>query len=116
MLIVDDDRTSRESVAWILEQEGYRVAIAADGEEALAVFFSFDPNLVVTDLDMPGLDGVELLGRVKDRSPGTPVLIFTADSTIDAQREARALGASDYLNKPLDVDDMLDRIARALVL
>jgi DNA-binding NtrC family response regulator len=63
---------------------------------------------------MPGLDGMDVLAHVKNVYPTTPVIIFTADTTIDAQRKAQALGVQDYLNKPLDLTDTLERIAQAL--
>ena len=114
ILVVDDDHISREAVGELLEDEGFTVALAADGHEAIAVLASFAPDLVLTDLQMPRLDGVGLLNHLRTVSPSLPVLIFTADITIDAQYTARRLGVQDYLNKPLDFDDMLTRIARVL--
>ncbi|HXG21715.1 MAG TPA: response regulator [Methylomirabilota bacterium] len=114
ILVVDDDQISREGVAEVLSDEGYEVAVAADGHEAIALLASFHPDLVLTDLRMPGLDGVGVLQHIKHVSPATPVIIFTAHVLIDAQREAQRLGAQDYLNKPLDFDEMLRRVAKAL--
>lgn len=88
--------------------------MAADGQEAVAQLASFQPDLVLTDFNMPGLDGLDVLAQVKNVYPTTPVIIFTADTTIDAQRKAQALGVQDYLNKPLDLTDALERIAHAL--
>lgn len=116
ILVVDDDQVSREGVAEVLSDEGYEVAEAADGHEAIALLASFQPDLVLTDLQMPGLDGVGVLRRVKHVSPATPVIIFTAHVLIDAQREAQRLGVQDYLNKPLELDEMLRRVAKALTL
>jgi len=114
ILVVDDDQISREGVSEVLCDEGYEVAVAADGHEALTVLASFQPDLVLTDLQMPGLNGVEVLGHVKHVSPTTPVIIFTAHILIDAQREAHRLGVEDFLNKPLDFDEMLSRAEKAL--
>jgi DNA-binding NtrC family response regulator len=69
---------------------------------------------VLTDLQMPGVNGIGVLGHVKQVSPTTPVIIFTAHVLIDARREALRLGVQDFLNKPLDFDEMLRRVANAL--
>lgn len=98
-------------MAEVLTEEGYEVAVAADGQEAIALLPAFRPDLVLTDLHMPGLDGLGVLNHVKNMSPTTPVILFTADTTIDAERMAKRLGAQDYINKPLNFDDMLARIA-----
>lgn len=113
ILVVDDEQISREGVAEVLTDDGYEVAVAADGHEALALFASFQPDLVLTDLQMPGLNGTGMLAHIKHISPTTPVLIFTAHVLIDAQREAQHLGAQDFLNKPLDFDELLKRVATA---
>ena len=114
ILVADDDRVTREAVEDFLTDEGYEVAVAADGHEAVALLSSFLPDLVLTDLNMPGLDGADVLVQVKNVSPSTPVIIFTAETAIDAQRKAHALGVQDYLNKPLSLDEVLERIERAL--
>lgn len=114
ILVADDDQATRETLLELLTDEGYEVAVAADGHKAVALLSSFLPDLVLTDFNMPGLDGMDVLAHVKKVSPATPVLIFTADTTIDAQRKADALGVQDYLNKPLDLTDLLTRIAHAL--
>ena len=113
-LIAEHDRDLRETLSLLLRNEGYDVVVAADGHEAITVLASFQPDLVLTDLQMPGLNGVEVLGHVKHVSPTTPVIIFTAHILIDAQREAHRLGVEDFLNKPLDFDEMLSRVAKAL--
>jgi CheY-like chemotaxis protein len=114
ILVVDDEQISREGVAEVLIDDGYEVAVAATGHEALAVFAAFQPDLVLTDLQMPGLNGIGVLGHVKHVSPTTPVIIFTAHVLIDAQREAQRLGAQDFLNKPLDLDELLKKVPTAL--
>jgi two-component system OmpR family response regulator len=112
ILVVDDDPVSRDGVAEVLVDEGYEVAVAADGQEAIALLLSFRPDLVLTDLRMPNLDGIGVLTHVKRVDPSLPVMVFTAHTTIDAERTAKQLGAQDYLNKPFNFDDMLTRIAR----
>jgi two-component system OmpR family response regulator len=114
ILIIDDEQLSREGVAEVLHDEGYEVATAADGQEALALVVPFRPDLVLTDLQMPRLDGMGVIQHLRDVSPTTPVMIFTADVTLDARRKAERLGVQGYLNKPLNFADMLRRIARLL--
>lgn len=114
ILVADDDQATRETLLELLTDEEYDVAVAADGQEAVAQLSSFQPDLVLTDFNMPGLDGMDVLAHVKNVYPTTPVIIFTADTTIDAKRRAHALGVQDYLNKPLDLTDTLKRIAQAL--
>jgi len=112
ILVVDDDETTRETLVEVLQDEGYEVALAADGLEAAAILSTYQPDLVLTDLHMPRLDGMNLLTHVKNVYPNTPVIIFTAHATLDFKREARRLGARDYLNKPLNFEAMLVRIAQ----
>jgi CheY-like chemotaxis protein len=114
ILVIDDEQISREGVGEVLAEEGYEVALAADGHEAVALLASFLPDLILTDLQMPGLDGIGVLNHVKNVYPTVLVIIFTADVTIDAQRKAERLGVQDYINKPLDFTDLLRRVARAL--
>ena len=114
ILVADDDHATREALLDLLTEECYDVAVAADGQEAVTLLSSFQPDLVLTDFNMPGLDGIGVLAHVKNVYPTTPVIIFTADTAIDAQRKAQALGVQDYLNKPLNLTDTLERIAHAL--
>lgn len=114
ILVVDDEQISRDGVAEVLADEGYEIAIASDGHEAVTLLASFQPDLVLTDLQMPGLNGVGVLRHVKHVAPSTPVIIFTSHVLIDAQREAERLGVEDFLNKPLDFEEMLRRVAQAL--
>ena len=114
ILVVDDEQMSREGVAEVLTDEGYEVMEAADGQEAVTALTSFQPDLVLTDLQMPKLNGMDVLKHVKQVCPTTPVMIFTASVLLDAQREAQRLGVQGYLNKPLDFDVMLKQVAKAL--
>lgn len=114
ILIADDDAISRELVTIALQNAGYEVAVAKNDQEAVSLFASYQPNLVLTDLQMPRLDGAGLLSHIKHIAPDTPVILFTAHSDLGAEREAQRLGADDYLNKPLDLAEMLGRIARAV--
>lgn len=114
ILIVDDDQISRDGVAELLEDEGFTALVAADGAEALPLLVSYQLDLVLTDLHMPKLDGLGLLDHLRNRYPTIPVIIFTAEVALDAKRKAEALGAQDYINKPLNFDDLLMRVKRVL--
>jgi DNA-binding response OmpR family regulator len=115
ILVIDDEPTSHGGVAEVLADEGYEVAVAADGQEGIVLLPSFLPDLVLTDLRMPGLDGIGVLNYVKNLYPSIPVMIFTADTAIDAERTVKRLGAQDYINKPLNFDDLLARVARMFI-
>ncbi len=114
ILVVEDDTVTRETVGSVLEDEGYRVLLAQNGTNALVKFAKDIPDLVLTDLNMAGGDGFMVLNHVRETKPGLPVIIFTADQTHEAKREAQRLGAADFINKPVDLDDMLARIAHCL--
>jgi CheY-like chemotaxis protein len=114
IFVVDDEQISRQGVAEVLADEGYEVAVAADGHAALRLLAAFQPDLVLTDLQMSGLNGFGVLGHLKRLAPATPVIIFTAHVLIDAQREAEHLGAQAFLNKPLDFDELLKKVSTAL--
>jgi DNA-binding response OmpR family regulator len=114
ILVIDDEQISREGVAEVLTDEGYEVRMAADGHEGVSFFATFQPHLVLTDLQMPHLGGIGVINHVKSVSPTTPIIIFTADIVIDAQRTAERLGVADYINKPLNFEEMLRRIEQVL--
>ena len=113
ILIADDDQISRETMADFLQDEGYQVHLAANGHEAVAALPVFQPELVLTDLHMPGLSGLEVLQHVRAVSPQTLVFICTSETAIEVMQTAQQLGAHDYVNKPLNLDEMLLRIERA---
>ncbi len=115
ILVADDHTLTREIVAKLLRDEGYDVALATDGKEAIALFPIYRPDLVLTDLSMPRLNGIGVLTRVRRTAPATPVIIFTSDPTPEIEQEARQLGARDYIHKPFDIDDLLKRITWALI-
>src|SRR5215468_8651635 len=101
VLAVDDQRYFRELIASLLREEGYEAETAASGEEALRILERADYDVVLTDLVMPGMDGSELVRRVKQRRPDH-VVVVTGVVDIATAVEAMKLGASDYLLKPFD--------------
>ncbi|HVV85496.1 MAG TPA: sigma-54 dependent transcriptional regulator [Kofleriaceae bacterium] len=114
ILIVDDDATSRSTLAELLRDEHYTVETAADGFKALPKLEELAPDLVVTDLHMPGMDGLELMTRVWRDDPERAVIMMTADSSVDTAVAAMRKGAADYLTKPINLDELLVVIERVL--
>ena len=114
ILIVDDEQSLREVLSIMLKRAGYAVTSVADGEEAVEQLQKEIFDLVITDLRMPKVDGMEVLKAVKSSSPETVVLIITAFATADSAVEAMKQGAYDYLTKPFQVDEVQLIIRNAL--
>jgi two-component system, NtrC family, response regulator AtoC len=113
VLIADDEANLRKVLAAMLRREGYEVLTAADGAEALDLMGKTRVDVVLTDLRMPRLDGMELLRRVLVEYRGTPVVMLTAHGTVDTAVTAMKLGAFDYLSKPYDQDELQMIIKKA---
>jgi two-component system response regulator PilR (NtrC family) len=114
ILVADDEPGIRTSLAEVLRDAGYRVETAADGAAALAALETNDFSAIVTDLRMPGADGLSVLQRAREISPQTIVILMTAHASIETAVEALRQGAMDYVLKPVIFDDLLGKIARAL--
>ena len=114
ILVVDDELSMREFLSILLEREGYDVSVAASAAEALRMMESALFDLVLSDVNMPGLSGIELLGRIKELSPETAVLILTAFSTSEQAVEAMKLGAYDYIGKPFKNEEVKQLVKNAL--
>ncbi len=114
LLIVEDDAHLRDTLATFLARCGYEAASARDGREALELLDKELPDLVLTDIHMSGMDGLELLAEIKARYPDTIVIMMTAFSSIDTAVEAMRRGAEDYLSKPLQLADAQMSVERAL--
>ena len=116
VLVVDDEEGMRESLAAILERAGHQVALAANGESALAVLADTpDFDLLIADLRMPGMDGLELLQRVRDSYPDVDLLAVTAYDSWETAVEAMRLGAANYLRKPFrDNDEVRQAVANVM--
>jgi two-component system response regulator FlrC len=112
ILIVEDDASLREALVDTLELSRYRVLVAQDGVEALAVLNAHAVGLVITDVQMPNMTGLQLLHEIKAEWPHVPVLLMTAYGVISQAVEAMREGACDYLVKPFEVEDLLSRAAR----
>jgi DNA-binding NtrC family response regulator len=114
LLVVDDEKHQRESLQMILEDEGYRVTAAADGRQALALAGETHPEVVLTDLKMPGFSGMDLVRALADGPLPPRVILITAHGSVERAREAHRLGAFDYMSKPVVADELLFRVERAL--
>jgi len=106
ILIVDDEKSMRDFLKILLSKEGYEVVTAADGEEALNVLADTTVNLVISDIRMPGIDGLELLATIKDRDDDIPVIMITAFASPNDAVQAMKSGAYDYISKPFNVDEI----------
>ena len=102
ILIVDDEANARAALSEILREEGYVTETAADGFKALGKLEEFAPDVVLTDLKMPGLDGIGLMEKAGSMMPGATFVVMTAFGTIPNAVEAVKKGAYNYLTKPLD--------------
>ena len=114
ILVVDDEKAQREILEMILSAEGYSVTTAASGEAALKFVRDHHYDLVLTDLKMTGMDGIELLTRLSGLDSSIIVILLTAHGSIESAKEALRRGAFDYLEKPYDREQLLATVARAL--
>ena len=113
LLVVDDDALLRRSLAFNLEQAGYRVSTAASGEDALAMAKRDPPDLILLDIGLPGMDGLDTLRNFRE-GMGLPVVFLTARRREIDQVVGLELGADDYVTKPFDLDVLLARIKAVL--
>ncbi len=114
ILIVDDELSMREFLSILLEREGYAIELAENAELAIKLMESNSYDLILSDVNMPGLDGLALLKRVKEVSPDTAVLVITAFSTAEQAVEAMKCGAYDYIPKPFKVEEIKVLVGNAL--
>lgn len=116
VLIVDDEADFRAVLSFVLKGAGYLVHSANDGTQGLERFRALRPDLLLLDVNMPGLGGMDLCRRVRQEEVGrrTPILMLTVRSEIQIAAECVSAGATDYILKPFDDKDLLRRVARAL--
>ncbi len=114
VLVVDDEPLQRNILNTILSEEGYETHIASSGEEALKIIRTYNPDVVLTDLKMEGMDGIELMESVRSEADAPEVVLMTAFGTVSTAVEAMKKGAFDYLAKPLERDDLLLTLRRAM--
>ncbi len=113
VLIVDDEKNYPPIIAAVLEEEGFGTLTANSGMEALEVLYRSDVDLVVTDMKMPGMDGMQLLENIKQKDPHLPVVMMTAHGTVEKAVEAMQKGAYNYILKPFDNDRLVLYVKKA---
>ncbi len=106
VLIVDDEQSMRQMVAIALRQDGHDVVIAEDGEVAARELDANRVDVVVSDIKMPGFDGIQLLRYAREHCPETEVILMTAYTSTESAIEALRLGAYDYISKPFEIDEL----------
>ncbi len=114
ILVIDDEKNIREGLAADFEMDGYKVKLAANGQEGLDYISKGDIDLVITDLRMPGISGEEVLKKVTAEMPGIPVIVLTGHGSIDSAVSAMQNGAYDFLTKPLNLEHLELVVKRAL--
>jgi UDP-3-O-[3-hydroxymyristoyl] N-acetylglucosamine deacetylase len=114
VLLIDDEKSILESLSSVLTDEGFSVRIAKDGKEGLAMFEKEKPRVVLLDVWMPEMDGLEVLDQIRERDPEAVVIVISGHGTISTAVEAVKRGATDFLEKPLSIDKVLEVITRSL--
>jgi CheY-like chemotaxis protein len=114
ILVVDDEDALRTVLSSELESEGYVIATAADGDEAISILQGKSFDLVLLDIKMPRVDGFEVLRFIKERYPATKVIMLTGFADLKNAIESKKLGAEDFVSKPYDLVDLLTTIERVL--
>jgi len=114
ILVVDDEEGIRETLKGILEDEGYQIETAASAEEGIELLKKTAPDLVILDIWLPNMDGIEALSLMRDHSPETPVVMISGHANIEMAVKSTKLGAYDFLEKPLSLDRIIITVERAL--
>jgi len=114
ILIVDDDASHRQMLFAVLSEEGYQVTEASDGEQAVSEVEKKFYDLILMDIRMSRMGGIESLKQIKAISPGIPIIIMTAYASVNTAIDALKSGAYDYLTKPLDIDELKILVNKAL--
>ena len=114
ILLIDDEDVFREDIASLLRHEGYACDVAADGDEGLRRAQAEAPDVILCDMVMPGIAGAELVRSLAAACPETPIVVITAHATVETTVDAFRAGATDYLLKPLVIDDLICKVERCL--
>ncbi len=113
ILVIDDEKATLKMFRLFLDVYGFDILTAESGEEGLEVFDSEKPDIVLTDIKMPGMDGIEVLQEIKKRSPGTEVIVITGHGDMDLAIQALNLDAADFINKPIQRQSLEQGLSRA---
>ncbi len=114
ILIVDDSAFARRTLRQILEEGGFSVEEAKDGHEAIEKYYLRRPDVVLLDLVMEGMNGLEVLRKVRELDPDAGIVVATADIQNATEAEARGIGAAGYLHKPFNPPEVLDAVNKVL--
>jgi two-component system NtrC family response regulator/two-component system response regulator HydG len=114
VVVIDDEQDAAAALETLLREDGYDISRAHDGRLGLTLIEKSDPDVVLTDLRMPGMDGLDLLARIKEMRPETMVILMTAYGTVKTAVKAMKLGAEDYLAKPIDFEELEVVLARTI--
>ncbi|MGM0621196.1 MAG: sigma-54-dependent transcriptional regulator [Bacteroidota bacterium] len=114
ILVIDDERSIRNTLKDILEYEKYEVDLAEDGKKALEIVKNAEYDIVLCDIKMPGMDGIEVLEQLQEMTPDTPVVMISGHGNIDTAVESIKKGAYDFIEKPLDLNRLLITIRNAM--
>ena len=106
ILIVDDHDSSREALQEVIEREGHKPIVARDGRGAIGLLADEPVDIVLTDLRLPDVDGLEILKAVQKDMPDVPVVLITGHGTVDTAVSAMKMGAQDYLTKPININEI----------
>ena len=113
ILVIDDEKTTLKMFRLFLDLYGFQIFTAESGEEGLLLFDREKPGIVLTDIKMPGMDGIEVLKEIKRRSPETEVIVITGHGDMDLAIQALNLDAADFINKPIQRQSLENGLARA---
>ncbi len=113
LLIIDDEKPTLSMFRLFLDALGYEVLIAENGLEGIEVFKKESPPIVLTDIKMPGIDGLEVLKQIKKIAPNTEVIVITGHGDVELEKEAMDLNASGFIHKPIDRQALEDALNKA---
>jgi DNA-binding response OmpR family regulator len=113
ILLVDDEKEFVETLSERIRMRDHKSDVALDGEEALKIMDDDLPDVVVLDLKMPGIDGMEVLRRIRSAYPNVQVIMLTGHGSDKDEKEARKLGAFEYLQKPVEIETLMKKIKKA---
>jgi CheY-like chemotaxis protein len=114
ILVIDDEQGIRHLLDTLLRRKGYDVVLAESGRQGLELFRRERPDVIVLDLKMPEMDGLTVLRQIKNLDPGKPVIILTGAGTAEAERQVRALGVTEYVEKEFSLHLLGDSLKRLL--
>jgi DNA-binding NtrC family response regulator len=114
ILLIDDEAIALSNLSHVLEREGYTVTACKDGESGLAAMRNTEFDLVLTDLRMPGIDGMDVLRHIRESTPDVPVIMITGHATLDSAVDAMKAGAYHYIAKPFRLDEAREVVRSAL--